>query len=70
MNDTNVQAYLEFMIDVAVIFGANRTRAEKDMSDVLQFEIELAKVVHTPKLNMKEINFCHLFRFVAASLGI
>lgn len=44
MNDTNVQAYLEFMIDVAVIFGANRTRAEKEMTDVLEFEIELANV--------------------------
>lgn len=32
------------MIDIAVIFGANRSRAEIEMTDVLKFEIELAKV--------------------------
>lgn len=32
------------MIDVAVIFGANRTTAESELHDALQFEIELAKV--------------------------
>lgn len=32
------------MIDIAVIFGANRTQAEQEMTDVLKFEIELAKV--------------------------
>lgn len=32
------------MIDVAVMFGANRTKAEREMFDALQFEIDLAKV--------------------------
>lgn len=40
----HVRAYLNFMIDVAVIFGANRTTAESELHDALQFEIELAKV--------------------------
>ena len=41
----HVKAYLNFMIDVAVMFGANRSRAEKELFDALQFEIELAKVL-------------------------
>lgn len=32
------------MVDTAVMFGANRTRAESELLDALQFEIELAKV--------------------------
>lgn len=32
------------MIDVAVICGANRTRAEKEMTKVLEFEIWFVKV--------------------------
>lgn len=40
----HVKAYLNFMIDVAVMFGANRTRAVSELHDALQFEIELAKV--------------------------
>lgn len=32
------------MVDMAVIFGANRTNAEIEFLDVLQFEMELAKV--------------------------
>lgn len=32
------------MIDVAVMFGANRSTAETELRDTLQFEIELAKV--------------------------
>lgn len=44
MNDSSVQAYLEFMVDVAVMLGANRTRAHAEMSDVLLFEEDLAKV--------------------------
>lgn len=44
VNDTTVQAYLKFMIDVAVMFGANRTRAQDEMTDVLLFEEILVKV--------------------------
>lgn len=39
-----VQAYLNFMVDNAVIFGANRTAAEKELKEALEFEIQLAKV--------------------------
>lgn len=39
-----VQAYLNFMVDNAVIFGANRTVAEAELKEALEFEIQLAKV--------------------------
>lgn len=43
-NETNVQEYLKFMIDVAIMFGANETRAVDEMTGVLQFEELLVKV--------------------------
>lgn len=39
-----VRAYYEFMIDAAVIFGANKTFSQSEMLDTLQFEMDLAKV--------------------------
>lgn len=35
------------MIDAAVIFGANRSNAEREMLNALQFEMELAKVFNS-----------------------
>lgn len=46
IQDTNVKAYYDFMVDVAVIFGANRSAAEHELLDSLNFEIELAKVFY------------------------
>ncbi|RWS29487.1 neprilysin-2-like protein, partial [Leptotrombidium deliense] len=37
-------AYFKYMIEVAVILGADREYAEKEMADVLQFETMLANV--------------------------
>lgn len=51
------------MIDAAVMFGANRTRAEKEMTEVLQFEIDLANVISTNRKNS------HFFRSINLSLG-
>lgn len=45
LNDTNVRAYYDFMVDAAVIFGANKSAAEVELRDALQFEIELANVL-------------------------
>lgn len=39
-----VKAYLDFMVDAAVIFGANRTDAEIELRDSFEFERKLAKV--------------------------
>lgn len=43
-NDPFVKAYYKFMVDVAVIFGASKARANKEMKEVMEFQIELAKV--------------------------
>lgn len=45
IEDKAVKAYYNFMVDNAVIFGANRTRAEEEMKDALEFEIKLANVI-------------------------
>lgn len=47
MEHAFVKSYYDFMVDSAVIFGANRSNAEIEFLDVLQFEIELAKILLT-----------------------
>lgn len=44
LDDTNVKAYYDFMVDAAVIFGANKSIAQHELLDSLKLEIELAKV--------------------------
>lgn len=44
IEDTNVKAYYDFMVDAAVIFGANKSVAELELLESLKFEIDLAKV--------------------------
>lgn len=39
-----VEAYYNYQIDLAVMFGASRADAEREMRGALDFEIELAKV--------------------------
>lgn len=39
-----VKAYHSFQVDLAVLYGADKTRAEKEMRDALDFEIALANV--------------------------
>lgn len=39
------------MIDIAVIVGANRTKAEAEFRDVLRFEMDLAKVLQSIVFN-------------------
>lgn len=39
-----VQAYHSYQVDMAVLYGAERTRAEKEMREVLDFEFALANV--------------------------
>lgn len=40
----NRNALLQFMIDTAVLLGANASRAELDMKSVLKLEIKIAEV--------------------------
>jgi membrane metallo-endopeptidase-like protein 1 len=42
--DEIVQAYYNYMVDMAVIYGAERFNAELDMKDVINFEMALANV--------------------------
>ncbi|KAJ6649466.1 Neprilysin-2 [Pseudolycoriella hygida] len=44
LEEERVKAYQKFMIDVAVLFGANRSRAEIELKESLQFEIALAQL--------------------------
>ncbi|KAF2893714.1 hypothetical protein ILUMI_12458, partial [Ignelater luminosus] len=39
-----VKAYYSFLVDLAVIFGANKSTAEKEMKDALDFETNLTKI--------------------------
>lgn len=42
--DKIVKAYCDYMVEIALIFGADRLRAERELKDSLDFEIALAKV--------------------------
>lgn len=37
-------AFLQFMVDTAVLLGANTSRAESDMKSVLRLEVKIAEV--------------------------
>lgn len=39
-----VSAYHKFQVDMAVLYGADQQRAEKEMKEALDFEIALANV--------------------------
>lgn len=43
-NDKIVQAYYSYMVDIAVILGANKTNAEIELRESLEFEMNLANV--------------------------
>lgn len=44
IDDEVVQAYYAYMVDMAVIFGAKKEIAKKELLDSLKFEITLANV--------------------------
>lgn len=39
-----VQSYYKYMVNNAIIFGANKERAEQELKESLEFEAKLAKV--------------------------
>ncbi|XP_033229648.1 neprilysin-2-like [Belonocnema kinseyi] len=43
-NNLFVKAYYKYSVDVAVLYGANRAIAEKDLKDTLEFEMKLANI--------------------------
>lgn len=44
LDDKLVDAYYKYMVDIAVLYGANKERAAKELKDSLEFEIGLANV--------------------------
>lgn len=42
--DKLVHAYYDYMVDIATLLGADRSRAEVELKESLQFEIALANV--------------------------
>lgn len=44
LDDKIVEDYQSRMVNVSILFGANRTSAERDYSEVLKFEMQLANV--------------------------
>jgi hypothetical protein len=57
LNDTAVQASLDYMIQLAVLFGADKNTAASDMKDVIEFEISLAKVIRKGGLRALRLDF-------------
>lgn len=55
------------MTDVAVRFGANRTRAQDEMTEVLKFEMRLVDVC-VPKKNHSLGHFCNFAQFFSRSI--
>lgn len=47
IDDSVVQAYYDYMVDMAVIFGADEDSVKDELLDVLTFEIKLANVGFT-----------------------
>ena len=39
-----VQAYYDYMVDIAVILGADKARASEELKESLEFEMKLANV--------------------------
>lgn len=44
LDEKYVKSYFKFMVDNAVIFGANREEAEKELMESLELEFKLANV--------------------------
>ncbi|XP_045472319.1 neprilysin-2-like isoform X1 [Harmonia axyridis] len=44
LSDKLVRAYYDYMVDIAVLFGAEKTRASKELEESLNFEIKLANI--------------------------
>ena len=54
----DLQVYFEYMTDVAVTLGANRTDAESQLWDVIEFEIKLANVSMLQYLVDRKYTIC------------
>jgi neprilysin len=59
MTDKVVSAYYSYMVDLAVLFGADRSKAETELKESLNFEMALANVssfdIHTRWFNPNQL---------------
>uniref|UniRef100_A0A1Y1MPR4 Peptidase M13 N-terminal domain-containing protein n=1 Tax=Photinus pyralis TaxID=7054 RepID=A0A1Y1MPR4_PHOPY len=53
-NDSVVQSYYNYMVDVAEILGANRSQALVELAESLKLEMELAKISWSPSQRQEE----------------
>ena len=44
LEDSDIQAYFTYMKDVAMLLGASQDQAEKEMLEVIKFEIDVANI--------------------------
>ena len=44
LEDKDVEAYYNYMVNMAVLLGAERPRAELEMKEALQLELQLAQL--------------------------
>ncbi|KAM9171292.1 phosphate-regulating neutral endopeptidase PHEX isoform 3-T3 [Pangshura tecta] len=51
------EALLQFMVDIAVLLGANASRAESDMKSVLKLEIKIAEIMIPQENRTSEIMY-------------
>jgi hypothetical protein len=58
-----VDAYYKYLVDIAVILGANRDRAVKEIHESVEFEMKLANVsvCSLLEINTYSNNFTHCF---------
>ena len=49
-----IQTYYKILVDVSMLLGAEEVTAKKDMRDLIEFEVKLAKVrVNQPACMLK-----------------
>lgn len=44
-SEADLQAYHKYMVSIAVLLGANATTAERELQEVVKFEMQLANVI-------------------------
>ena len=63
LSDKLVNAYYEYMVDVAVLFGADKERAAEELKESLLFEIKLANVSFRMSVKRFWTWWCRFLRF-------
>lgn len=62
LNDSDVQAYLDYQVSLAVLLGADKTAATQQLKESLEFEIQIANVRAANRLKTKTLDLLMLFK--------